>query len=67
MNTGSNTITKLMTPGELSELLSVSKTTINRLVGKRIIPFYKVGGSLRFERSEIMEYLKDNRIEPINM
>ena len=67
MNNGSSSIIKLITPDDLAEFLSLSKPTIYRLVDGRKIPFFKVNGSLRFSKDDIINYLNDNRIEPINL
>lgn len=67
MNNGSNTIIKLMTPDDLSDFLSLSKPTIYRLVDGRKIPFLRISGSLRFRRDDIIKFLEDNRIEPVNL
>lgn len=39
--------------------------SIYRLIGKRVFPFYKIGGSLRFSKPEIEKYLDDIRIDPM--
>ncbi|MDO8659837.1 MAG: helix-turn-helix domain-containing protein [Candidatus Parcubacteria bacterium] len=64
MNTGS-TADNLITPKELSRLLNISMASIYRLIGKRVFPFYKIGGSLRFSKPEIEKYLDDIRIDPM--
>ena len=56
---------ELLTRDELMQMLKISKAGVYRLVGKRQIPFYKVGGTLRFDRRDIIEYLQCNRIEPV--
>lgn len=52
---------------EVAELLSISKVTAYRLIEKREIPYYKVGGGLRFSREDILDYLAKNRTEPIKI
>ncbi len=64
MNIGSTT-QNLITPDELAKLFRISKPSIYRLVDSRVLPFYKVGGSLRFSVTDINEYLSNNRVEPI--
>jgi len=64
MSIGSNTenrIKAFLTPKELADLLIVSVPTVYRLVEKRQIPFYKIGGGLRFK----LEDFETFRIEPI--
>jgi len=68
MTNGSNATIGLKafyTPDELAEFLAISKPTVYRLVGKRQLPFHKIGGVLRFKREDIEKYLEDGRIEPV--
>lgn len=53
------------TPEELADFLAVSKATVYRLVNKRQLPFHKIGGVLRFKRTDIERYLETARIEPM--
>lgn len=53
----------LLTPDKLAEYLGVSKTTVYRLIEKRAMPFYKIGGALRFKQEEVIEYVKNSRVE----
>jgi len=53
---------QLLTTAELAEFLRISKTGVYRLIEQRIIPYYKIKGVIRFEKHEIVEYLKSNRI-----
>lgn len=55
----------LISPEKLSEILSISKVSVYRLVEKREIPFFKVGGSIRFLLADIEKYLANSRIESI--
>ena len=64
MNNGS-TLNKLITPDELAEILRISKASVYRLIDGRRLPFYKVGGSIRFKNKDIEEYLEGFRFEPI--
>ncbi len=61
----SNPISEFLTPCELAHLLKISKPTVYRLVDKRQIPFFKVGGSIRFDKKDIMCYLQGRRVESI--
>lgn len=54
-------------PDELGQFLGISKATVYRLINNRRIPFYKVGGGLRFRREDIEEYLTTVRIGPIKI
>ncbi len=64
---GSNNKLDLLTPGELAEILKISKTSVYRLVEKRAIPFCKIGGLLRFSFPDVSEYVSDSKIEPVKM
>lgn len=64
MNGDSNT-NNLITLKELAKFLGISKSTVYLMVETRKLPFFKVGGSLRFKMSDIEEYLQRVRFEPI--
>lgn len=59
------TTDNLITPKELTSILNISMATVYRLVDSRKIPFFKVGGRLRFCKTDIDRYLKGVRFEPI--
>jgi len=61
----SNTISEILTPNDLADFLRVSRTTVYRLVESRDIKFYKVGGSLRFNKADVELYLDKNCVESI--
>lgn len=67
MSTGSHSIPNLITPGELQEMLRISKTGVYRLVDRRALPFYKVRGALRFDRQDVLDFLQNNRVEPAGL
>jgi len=67
MRTGSKHIPQMLTPGELATLLKISRPSVYRLADKRIIPFHKVGGSLRFSEEDIWSFLEQNRFEPVGL
>ena len=52
---------------ELSEYISVKPKTLYSWVSKRVIPFYRLEGVLRFKKGEIDAWLKDKckRVEGI--
>ena len=49
--------TDVMTVREVAEYLKVKERTIYRLVAKGGIPAFKVGGSWRFRKAEIEEWI----------
>lgn len=56
---------KLLSIKDLAGILNVSQVTAYRIVESRKIPFYKINGMLRFSESDVLDYLKENRIEQI--
>lgn len=56
---------ELLTIGDVAKLLRVSASTVRRLQQGRRLPFIKVGGSIRFAKDDIVEFLKKERIEAI--
>jgi len=56
---------ELLTPEEMAEMLKISKAGVYRLTNGRKIPFHKVGGSIRFDKEDILKYLEQNKIESI--
>ena len=57
--------TELLTRDEVAHLLKISRAGVYRLVEHRRIPFYKVGGSLRFAKSDVIAYLRQHRVTAI--
>lgn len=57
---------ELLTIKDVAKLLKVSEMSVRRLQQGRHLPFIKVGGSVRFAESDIVEYLKKQRIDAID-
>jgi len=57
-----NTI-EFLTTEQLARLLSLSKTSVYRLISSRSIPFYKLGHNIRFWKNDVLEYLEKNRVK----
>ncbi len=55
----------LLTISDVAELLRLSVSTVRRLQRQRNIPFVKVGGSVRFAKSDLAAYLKRRRVGAI--
>ena len=66
MKDTSDNKTKLLTPNDVAERLGISRSGVYRLTERRVIPFFKVGGSLRFQTSDLDAYLAGCRIESID-
>ncbi len=61
MTTADNSI---LTIGEVADYLKVTERTIYRLAAGKQIPAFKVGGSWRFSRSEIDQWIKSQSSMP---
>jgi excisionase family DNA binding protein len=57
---------ELLTIAEVAEFLKLSAPTVRRLQQQRRIAFVKVGGRVRFTRSDIMAYLESRRVSSID-
>jgi excisionase family DNA binding protein len=55
----------LLTISDVAELLKLSVSTVRRLQRQRKIPFVKVGGSVRFVKSDLAAYLERRRVSAI--
>ncbi|GEQ98146.1 DNA-binding protein [Iodidimonas gelatinilytica] len=59
--------TDILTIKEVAEYLRITEKTAYRLASERKIPGFKVGGSWRFQKSEIDEWIEDQkRLDPKN-
>lgn len=54
-------IEELLTISQVASYLNVCDKTVRRLIEKKEIVAYKVGGSWRIEKRELEKYLKNNR------
>lgn len=55
----------LLTPKQVLGILQISRPTLYRLMGRRLVPFCKVGGSVRFRPIDIEQYIEQNSIKSI--
>ncbi|MFE8035266.1 methylation-associated defense system helix-turn-helix domain-containing protein MAD1 [Thiohalocapsa marina] len=53
-----NTEGEILTIKEVAEYLKVTERTIYRLAGAKKIPAFKVGGTWRFSRADIDEWIR---------
>jgi excisionase family DNA binding protein len=53
---------ELLTVKEVARLLQLSVPGVRELQARRHLPFIKVGGAVRFEKRDIVEYLKRRKI-----
>jgi len=56
----------LMTLPEAAIYLRISVSGMRRLQQGRHIPFVKVGGVIRFLKSDLIAYVQKQRVEPID-
>ena len=52
-----------MTVTEISDLLNLGKTAIYEMTRRGAIPFYRLGGSVRFDPDAIAEWLRTHSIQ----
>jgi excisionase family DNA binding protein len=56
----------LLTIPEVARLLRISVQSVRRLQHQRHIPFVKVGGCIRFAKSDLASYLEKRRVRSID-
>jgi excisionase family DNA binding protein len=56
---------ELMTITEVAEFLKISASGVRRLQQGRHVPFIKVGGSVRFAKNDILDYIRKQRVDAI--
>ena len=54
----------IFTIKEVAEYLKVTERTIYRLAGAKKIPAFKVGGVWRFDKADIVKWIKDQTASP---
>lgn len=57
----------IMTIGEVADYLKLAERTIYRLASAKKIPAFKVGGSWRFSRADIEEWIKRQSLEGLEV
>lgn len=60
-------MSSLLTPRQLAELLHCKSSTIYAWAKEGRIPAYKLNGLLRFDPKEIEDWLKQNRLQPLDL
>ncbi len=55
--------TEFLTAKEVATLLRVNVHTIRIMLKDRILPGYKIGGVWRFNKSELLEWIKSGKTE----
>ena len=54
-----------LTIEEVAEILRVSRATIYRECRNKNIPYFKVAGAIRFDRTDIAAWIEASRVKPI--
>jgi len=55
---------RLMTVRDAAKFLAVSVSTVYGWAWQRKLPFVKVGRALRFDRTDLEDFVRTNRVEP---
>jgi excisionase family DNA binding protein len=66
MSNEANSPIELLTVVEVADLLKISISGVRRLQQARKLPFVKIGGSVRFFKSDVIAYLRKRRLETID-
>jgi excisionase family DNA binding protein len=53
---------------DIARMLNISEIGVRRYIQQRAIPFYKIGGNIRFNLSEINQWIQEhqNTVSAIN-
>ncbi|OGL77072.1 hypothetical protein A3E97_01595 [Candidatus Uhrbacteria bacterium RIFCSPHIGHO2_12_FULL_47_12] len=57
---------QLLTVEELGAYLKISKSSVYRMIERRLIPFFKIRSGLRFDIADVEKYLLSCRTEAMN-
>lgn len=57
-------MTQVLAVKEAMMFLQISKPTIYRLTSKKKIPFFKIGGSVRFRETHLLTWLEKHGVMP---
>ena len=55
----------LLNVDELARLLRLSRTSVYRLVERRLIPFFRLPRGLRFSKTDVEAYLRKTRVNSV--
>jgi excisionase family DNA binding protein len=58
---------KLLTVGEVADLLGTTERFPRRLIAERRIRFVKVGSHVRIPRSAVVEFVEAGTVEPVKV
>jgi excisionase family DNA binding protein len=57
---------ELLPIAEVARMLSISVSSVRRFVDARRIPFHKIGGSIRFAKTDVVAFVEKTRFEAID-
>ncbi len=52
---------EFLTVAEVCALLRISRPTLHQLTKSKTIPSVKIGGSIRYQKRQLIEYLTNNQ------
>jgi excisionase family DNA binding protein len=58
---------EFLTAKELADYIKLKKSTIYDKVKEKTIPYYQIGGAIRFEKGEIDKWIKSKSVPCRNM
>lgn len=56
---------EFLTSEDLMKLLKVTAPTLNKLRKSGLIPYYRIGSMIRFEKTEVMDALKNSKTKSL--
>jgi excisionase family DNA binding protein len=66
MSNEANSPIELLTVAEVADQLKISISGVRRLQHARKVPFIKVGGSVRFFKSDVVSFLRKHRLDTLD-
>ncbi|MCP4010077.1 MAG: helix-turn-helix domain-containing protein [Proteobacteria bacterium] len=52
---------RMMTVQDLMDFLQVSRSSVYRLIERKVFPVYKIEGITRFKRDDILKYIESKK------
>ena len=61
-----STLKSFLTVEEVAELLNVAEKTVRKYVWERSIPYYKIGGHVRFNEQKLLDWIAEKEMPAYN-